>query len=240
MSALVYGEMPEEFRNAFKRGVDGRYYCTNQSALARLCGVHKTSIEDLLYALRDSVEGKRLPSYLEGLRGFDYWLSGKLDEVQCYCIIKYYATDSKAANDTAKTHLDMMGLYGFHGLLNRLLGVSENTIPGRYEEVIEMFEFEKQNKHILEDKTVYGIVEILDKEYPGLSGTQKVRIIMEFKSRVRGTISKKYEFPRAKVKTNRPIGSEWVRSTRNVTGMTMDLIYQLRGAAEWEIATGRK
>jgi hypothetical protein len=86
---------------------DGSYTGMSQDGLSRLCGVNLKTIQDLLPKI--GVTGYGGSETLEALPRKDQWSEVEapnnaevIPAEVCAAIIKYYAFESKVANDTAK------------------------------------------------------------------------------------------------------------------------------------------
>lgn len=97
---------------------DGSTTALSVTGLAKLCGVHQTTMSELLNRLDDTAKGKPVPKSLECLRGkvfvaTGYTVAGNgvaqsarlVNSEAASVIIHYYAHESKVANDIAKNSL---------------------------------------------------------------------------------------------------------------------------------------
>ena len=105
---------------------DGTQVGVSISGLARLCGVKRASLSDILGGV-----GKTMPQALKHLQGnvFTPQLDGAngakiINSKAATQIIKYYAYESKAANDTAKFSLDKFIDIGFVSWVKQITGFS--------------------------------------------------------------------------------------------------------------------
>lgn len=117
---------------------DGSCSGLSISGLARLCGVSRKAISLLVNALDGG--STVAPKQLEPLRGIVFLVEvkgeaiGGFDEAKIVHhaaaakIIKYYACDSKAANDMAKVALDRFIEKGLDSWIKEVTGYSERPV----------------------------------------------------------------------------------------------------------------
>ena len=111
---------------------DGRDAGVSISGLARLCGVDRRAIRDVISNITDA-GSKTLPELLEGLsdKAFNLGVEGINDakiitSTAATLIIEYYAFESKAANVTARNTYRKLAQYGFVNWVKDLTGAVIN------------------------------------------------------------------------------------------------------------------
>ena len=117
----------------FYVSVDGLKVGLSISGLARLCGMARQTVSDLVNSLGDDAGNSTLKS-LEALQGkvFIPAVSGLnsakiIDHKAASRIIRYYAYESKYANDTAKVAYDKFAEIGLEKWVKQLTGFSESN-----------------------------------------------------------------------------------------------------------------
>ena len=90
--------LPEDIRQEFSIDEKGKAYAS-QSAIARLCGVSRQSINELLEKI---LSGKALSESLNPFKGNDYSVSGKIPDLVVAAIINHYAMYARKTTEEAK------------------------------------------------------------------------------------------------------------------------------------------
>ena len=90
--------LPEDIRQEFSIDENGQAYAS-QSAIARLCGVSRQSINELLEKI---LSGKALSESLNPFSGNDYSVSGKIPDLVVAAIINHYAMYARKTTEEAK------------------------------------------------------------------------------------------------------------------------------------------
>ena len=121
---------------------DGKTTALSVTGLAKLCGVHPSTILDLLNRLDDTLLCKPVPKSLECLRGKVFVASGYSVDGNTFAqsarlvnseaasiIIHYYAHESKVANDTAKNSLVKFLSKGIDRWIKEATGYQESVKP---------------------------------------------------------------------------------------------------------------
>lgn len=121
----------------FYVSIDGKQSGMSISGLARLCGVSRPSLQDLLQKIHiNEGAGKKTPEMLKVLSSKDLYLQVDADKNAqvipadiCAVIVEYYAFESKAANDTAKFSFRKFSSKGMDLWIKEITGYKENQIP---------------------------------------------------------------------------------------------------------------
>lgn len=121
----------------FYVSTDGKQSGMSISGLARLCGISRHGIHDLLQKIQLNDGASKKPSeVLKSLLGKDLYLQVEADKNAqvipadvCAVVIEYYAFESKAANDTAKFSFRKFSSKGMDLWIKEITGYKENQIP---------------------------------------------------------------------------------------------------------------
>lgn len=109
---------------------DGKQSGVSQNGLSRLCGVSREPIYSILNSLEEGA-GKQPPKQLETLRG--KLSKGLVSGVRIVPsqvasrIVRYYAYESKVANDTAKFSYDKFAEIGMDSWIKQVVGYAESA-----------------------------------------------------------------------------------------------------------------
>ena len=111
---------------------DGHYTGMSQRGLARLCGVHHSTLQQLIPKLGNG--GLKDSKYLKSLSSKDTWRRVDTENNAevipsniCSKIIKYYAFESKAKNDTAEYSFDKFSEIGIEQWIKSITGYAEKS-----------------------------------------------------------------------------------------------------------------
>ena len=117
----------------FYVSIDGTQSGMSESGLARLCGVDRSSVHNLL---QKAAADKKVPETLKPILGKDFYLPTDADKNAqvipadiCALVIEYYAFESKAANDTAKFSFRKFASKGICSWIKEVTGYREGQIP---------------------------------------------------------------------------------------------------------------
>src|SRR4028118_525952 len=121
----------------FYVSADGTQSGMSISGLARLCGISRHGIHDLLQKIQLNDGASKKPSEaLKSLWGKDLYLQVEADKNAqvipsdvCAAVIEYYAFESKAANDTAKFSFRKFSSKGMDLWIKEVTGYKQNQIP---------------------------------------------------------------------------------------------------------------
>lgn len=121
----------------FYVSIDGTQSGMSISGLARLCGISRPSLQDLLQKIQlDEGAGKKTPAPLKAISGKDLHMRTDADNNAqvipadiCASVIEYYAFESKAANDTAKFSFRKFASKGMDLWIKEITGYQKNQIP---------------------------------------------------------------------------------------------------------------
>jgi len=120
----------------FYVSIDGIQSGMSESGLARLCGVNRYAIQNLIKRINDPAN-KELPKTLEPFTGkaLEMQETANKDQAKvissdlCAAIVEYYAFESKAANDTAKFSFRKFASKGMDLWIKEVTGYQINQIP---------------------------------------------------------------------------------------------------------------
>lgn len=130
MSSIFH--LPLDIRSEFAVDESGKTYGT-QSGTARLCGVTRQSINELLEKI---LSGKGLSKPLQPFAGMDYRVSGKvLDDLLISAIINHYALYARKTTEQAKNVLSCFQVIGLRHWLRQELGWKEQQNKLSLEEI---------------------------------------------------------------------------------------------------------
>lgn len=115
-------QIPADIRNEFVVTEDGRVFAKSWTAVSRLAGVKASTIFDRLLPRIRTNSAENLPKSLKLLAGKDLRYSPEIDEITISCIINYYAWESQAANDTAKSVAIVFNACGIRGFFQKEYG----------------------------------------------------------------------------------------------------------------------
>ena len=117
----------------FYVSIDGTQSGMSESGLARLCGVDRSSIHNLL---QKAAADKKVPETLKPILGKDFYLPTDADKNAqvipadiCAVVIEYYAFESKAANDIAKFSFRKFASKGINSWIKEITGYKDGQIP---------------------------------------------------------------------------------------------------------------
>lgn len=121
----------------FYVSLDGTQSGMSESGLARLCGVSRHGVHDLLQKLRLSDGASKKPSEtLKSLVGKDLYLQVEADKNAqvipadvCAVVIEYYAFESKAANETARFSFRKFSSKGMDLWIKEITGYKQDHLP---------------------------------------------------------------------------------------------------------------
>lgn len=120
----------------FYVSIDGKQSGMSISGLARLCGITRPSLQDLLQKIHLGDAGKKTSETLKALCSKNLYLQVDADKNAqviaadiCASVIEYYAFESKAANDTAKFSFRKFASKGMDLWIKEVTGYKENQIP---------------------------------------------------------------------------------------------------------------
>ena len=121
----------------FYVSIDGTQSGMSESGLARLCGVSRHGIHDLLQKLQLNDGASKKPSEtLKSLVGKDLYLQVEVDNNAqvipanvCASVIEYYAFESKASNETAKFSFRKFSSKGMDLWIKEVTGYQKDQIP---------------------------------------------------------------------------------------------------------------
>ncbi len=130
MSTIFH--LPRNILSEFAVDDDGKTYGT-QSGTARLCGVTRQSINELLEKI---LSGKGLSKPLQPFAGMDYRVSGKgLPDLLISAIINHYAMYARKTTEEAKNVLSCFQVIGLRCWLREELGWKEQQKKLSLEEI---------------------------------------------------------------------------------------------------------
>lgn len=117
----------------FYVSIDGTQSGMSESGLARLCGVDRSSIHNLL---QKAAADKKVPEILKPILGKDFYLPTDADKNAqvipadiCALVIEYYAFESKAKNDTARFSFRKFASKGMDLWIKEVTGYQKDQIP---------------------------------------------------------------------------------------------------------------
>ena len=110
--------LPGEIHQEFSIDESGLTYAS-QSAVARLCGVTRQSINELLAKI---LSGKGLSEPLKPFAGIDYTVSGKIPDQVVAAIINHYAMYARSTTEIAKKVSLCFNAIGLRTWLQKELG----------------------------------------------------------------------------------------------------------------------
>ena len=135
MSTIFH--LPQEILSEFSIDEQGKTYAS-QSAIARLCGVTRQSINELLEKI---LSGKRLSESLQPFAGMDYRLSGKIPDQVVGSIIYHYALHARKTTEQAKRVCLCFQIIGIRSWLRQELGWQEKESKLSLEEIAFLANF---------------------------------------------------------------------------------------------------
>lgn len=117
----------------FYVSLDGTQSGMSESGLARLCGVDRSSVHNLL---QKAAADKKVPEILKPILGKDFYLPTDADKNAqvisadiCALVIEYYAFESKASNNTAKFSFRKFASKGISSWIKEVTGYQEGQLP---------------------------------------------------------------------------------------------------------------
>jgi hypothetical protein len=121
----------------FYVSTDGKQSGMSISGLARLCGVSRPSLQDLLQKIQlNEGAGKKTPEMLKVLSSKDLYLQVDANNNAqvisadiCAVIVEYYAFESKASNDTARFSFRKFSNKGMDLWIKEVTGYQKDQIP---------------------------------------------------------------------------------------------------------------
>lgn len=198
----------------FYVSTDGKHSGMSESGLARLCGVNRNAIQNLIKRINDPAN-KELPKTLEPFTGkaLEMQESANKDQAKvissdiCAAIVEYYAFDSKASNDTARFSFRKFASKGINSWIKEVTGYKENQIPDSGE-ILSIL------KEVLSE---VGELKQISKEYKNLRG-RTVKIFPALDKTLEELAVEEECLPEEKPQ-NYTL-TEWVQLTK--TGITLD------------------
>ena len=121
----------------FYVSIDGTQSGMSISGLARLCGISRPSLQDLLQKIQlNEGAGKKSPETLKAVSSKELYLQANVDNKAqviaanvCASVIEYYAFESKAENDTAKFSFRKFASKGMDLWIKAVTGYQKDQIP---------------------------------------------------------------------------------------------------------------
>jgi len=117
----------------FYVSADGTQSGMSESGLARMSGVDRSSVHNLL---QKAAADKKVPETLKPILGKDFYLLIGADKNAqvvpaniCALVIEYYAFESKAANETARFSFRKFASKGISSWIKEITGYKEDQIP---------------------------------------------------------------------------------------------------------------
>jgi hypothetical protein len=152
----------------FYVSADGTQSGMSISGLARLCGISRHGIHDLLQKIQLNDGASKKPSEaLKSLWGKDLYLQVEADKNAqvipadvCAAVIEYYAFESKAANNTAKFSFRKFSSKGMDLWIKEVTGYQKDQLP-ESKEILSIL------KEVLLE---VGELKQISKEYKNLRG----------------------------------------------------------------------
>lgn len=146
----------------FYVSIDGTQSGMSESGLARLCGVDRSSVHNLL---QKAAADKKVPEILKPILGKDFYLPTDADKNAqvipadiCALVVEYYAFESKAKNETARFSFRKFASKGISSWIKEITGYQEGQIPESKEilsilkevlsEVSELKQISKEYKNL--------------------------------------------------------------------------------------------
>lgn len=169
--------LPEEILQEFTIDNDGIAYAS-QSAIARLCGITRQSINELFDKI---LSGKSLSDSLQPFSGNDYSVSGKIPDIVVAAIINHYAMYARNTTEQAKKVSLAFQAIGIRSWIQDELGwkKTQESISSRLADDLMLADFAAkaaQNAGVDKDITEQIKLDSLMKLYPerqGLLSAQK-------------------------------------------------------------------
>lgn len=151
----------------FYVSTDGKQSGMSESGLARLCGVNRSAVQNLIKKIAEPAI-KELPKTLEPFAGKALQLQEPATKDQakvvssdlCAAIVEYYAFESKAANEIARFSFRKFASKGISSWIKEVTGYNDDQIP-ESKEILSIL------KEVLSE---VGELKQISKEYKNLRG----------------------------------------------------------------------
>lgn len=151
----------------FYVSTDGKQSGMSESGLARMSGVDRSSIHNLLQRLGAGGADKKVPETLKAIWGKTLYLPTGADKNAqvipadiCAAVVEYYAFESKACNDVARFSFRKFASKGISSWIKEVTGYEEDKIP-ESKEILSIL------KEVLSE---VGELKQISKEYKNLRG----------------------------------------------------------------------
>ena len=151
----------------FYVSTDGKQSGMSESGLARVAGVDRSSIHNLLQKASLPGADKKVPETLKTILGKDFYLPIDADKNAqvipadiCAAIVEYYAFESKAANEIARFSFRKFASKGISSWIKEVTGYNDDQIP-ESKEILSIL------KEVLSE---VGELKQISKEYKNLRG----------------------------------------------------------------------
>lgn len=157
--------LPNDIRQEFSIDENGLAYAS-QSAIARLCGITRQSINELFEKI---VSGKNLSESLKPFAGKNYTVSGKISDVVVAAIINHYAMYAKNTTEEAKRVSLCFQAIGIRTWIQNELGWQKPNPDSRFAEDLMLADYAAraaQNAGVDKDISEQIKLDSLMKTYP--------------------------------------------------------------------------
>jgi phage antirepressor YoqD-like protein len=154
----------DDFCAEFEVDNTGKVFAKSLAAVARLAGITPKSLFDIkdgkeygVFAKIKNVGRKQLPDSLKPISGFVYTPGEKIPDFIVSAIVKYYAWEAFAKNNTARSIDSAMSAVGHRTWLQHKLGYKLTEFNGRklpqnFSESLMMLAVEVEKNEALESK----------------------------------------------------------------------------------------